>query len=71
MPFHFKECAANLLTNRACDEVAKIPEYKACAVRIEKIERIENQDYIENQDVNRNGVMKPGDPEKTEAEGER
>jgi formate dehydrogenase (coenzyme F420) alpha subunit len=38
IPFHFKECAANLLTNGALDPVAKIPEYKACAVKIEKIE---------------------------------
>jgi formate dehydrogenase major subunit len=37
IPFHFKECAANLLTNGALDPVAKIPEYKACAVKIEKI----------------------------------
>jgi len=38
IPFHFKECVANLLTNGALDPVAKIPEYKACAVKIEKIE---------------------------------
>jgi formate dehydrogenase alpha subunit len=37
MPFHFKECAANVLTNNALDPIAKIPEYKACAVRVEKI----------------------------------
>ena len=37
MPFHYKECAANLLTNNALDPVAAIPEFKACAVRIEKI----------------------------------
>jgi formate dehydrogenase major subunit len=36
MPFHFKECAANVLTNNALDPVAKIPEYKACAAKIEK-----------------------------------
>jgi formate dehydrogenase major subunit len=38
MPFHFKECAANVLTNNALDPVAKIPEFKACAVRVEKIQ---------------------------------
>ena len=38
MTFHFAEAAANLLTNPALDPVAKIPEYKACAVRIERIE---------------------------------
>lgn len=39
VPFHFKECAANILTNSALDPVAKIPEYKACAVKVEKIKR--------------------------------
>jgi len=37
MPFHFAECAANFLTNNALDPIAKIPEYKACAVKVEKI----------------------------------
>jgi predicted molibdopterin-dependent oxidoreductase YjgC len=32
---HFVEAAANLLTIDALDPIAKIPEYKACAVRIE------------------------------------
>ncbi len=36
IPFHFAESAANVLTNAALDPVAKIPEYKVCAVRIEK-----------------------------------
>ena len=35
MTFHFKEAATNLLTNPALDPVAKIPEYKVCAVRVE------------------------------------
>ncbi len=34
IPFHFSEAAANLLTIDALDPQAKIPEYKACAVRI-------------------------------------
>jgi predicted molibdopterin-dependent oxidoreductase YjgC len=37
MPFHYAEGAANFLTNRALDPVAKIPEYKVCAVRLEKL----------------------------------
>jgi formate dehydrogenase major subunit len=37
MPFHFKECAANVLTNNALDPIAKIPEFKACAVKVQKI----------------------------------
>ncbi len=34
LPFHFAEAAANLLTIDALDPEAKIPEYKACAVRV-------------------------------------
>jgi formate dehydrogenase major subunit len=36
MPFHFAEACANVLTNPAHDPIAKIPEYKVCAVQIEK-----------------------------------
>ena len=36
VPFHFAESPANVLTNAAADPVAKIPEYKVCAVKIEK-----------------------------------
>jgi formate dehydrogenase alpha subunit len=34
IPFHFAEAAANILTTSAMDPDAKIPEYKACAVRV-------------------------------------
>jgi len=37
MPFHFRESPANVLTNDALDEIAKIPELKVCAVRIDKL----------------------------------
>ena len=37
MTFHFREAAANLLTLDVLDPVAKIPELKVCAVRVEKI----------------------------------
>ncbi len=37
MTFHFKEAAANLLTIDALDPVAKIPEYKVCAVKVQKV----------------------------------
>jgi predicted molibdopterin-dependent oxidoreductase YjgC len=37
IPFHFEEAAANILTNAAVDPIAKIPEFKVCAARIEKI----------------------------------
>ncbi len=36
VPFHFHEAAVNLLTNCALDPVAKIPEYKVCAVKVER-----------------------------------
>ena len=37
IPFHFVESAANVLTNPALDPIAKIPEFKVCAVRIERL----------------------------------
>lgn len=37
IPFFFAEASANILTNNAIDPRAKIPEYKICAVRIEKM----------------------------------
>jgi predicted molibdopterin-dependent oxidoreductase YjgC len=37
IPFHFAEAAANALTNSAFDPVAKIPEYKVCAVKVEAV----------------------------------
>jgi len=36
MSFHFAESPTNQLTNPALDPVAKIPELKVCAVRVEK-----------------------------------
>lgn len=36
MPFHFQDGNANWLTNAALDEYARIPEYKVCAIKIEK-----------------------------------
>jgi formate dehydrogenase alpha subunit len=36
MPFHFYESAVNILTNPVLDPISKIPEFKVCAVRIEK-----------------------------------
>ncbi len=38
IPFHYASAAANKLTNAVLDPVAKIPEYKVCAVQIEKIQ---------------------------------
>jgi len=36
--FHFPEASANELTIAALDPIAKIPEYKVCAVKVELIE---------------------------------
>jgi assimilatory nitrate reductase catalytic subunit len=37
MPFHFPGGGrANLLTNPALDPVSRMPEFKVCAVRLEK-----------------------------------
>ena len=36
IPFHYKEAAANLLTNDALDPISKIAEAKVCAVRLSK-----------------------------------
>ena len=37
IPFHYKEAAANMLTNTELDPLCKIPELKVCAVKIERI----------------------------------
>ena len=39
IPFHFAERAANRLTNPALDPIAKIPEFKVCAVNIKAVEK--------------------------------
>jgi predicted molibdopterin-dependent oxidoreductase YjgC len=36
IPFHYSEAAVNRLTNPALDPIARIPEYKVCAVKVEK-----------------------------------
>jgi formate dehydrogenase alpha subunit len=43
MPFHFHESPANALTNDALDPVAKIPEFKVCAVKLEKVGKCRTQ----------------------------
>jgi len=37
MPFHFPDSPVNVLTNAALDDYARIPEYKVCAVNIQKL----------------------------------
>jgi formate dehydrogenase major subunit/formate dehydrogenase alpha subunit len=36
IPFHYAQAAANKLTNAALDPIAGIPEFKVCAVKIDK-----------------------------------
>ncbi len=38
VPFHFREASANILTNDVLDPFGKIPEFKFCAVKVEKAE---------------------------------
>ena len=37
MPFHFPDGNANWLTHAALDPFCRIPEYKVCAIKVEKI----------------------------------
>jgi len=37
IPFHYAEAAANALTHAALDPIARIPEYKICAVKVEPV----------------------------------
>ena len=38
MPFHFQDGNSNWLTNAALDNLCSTPEYKVCAVRVERID---------------------------------
>lgn len=42
IPFHFEKANANLLTNPAFDPACKMPEFKVCAVAVEKAKQKEN-----------------------------
>ena len=44
IPMHFVEAAANLLTIDALDPQAKIPEFKACAVKMQRV----NEELLPN-----------------------
>jgi predicted molibdopterin-dependent oxidoreductase YjgC len=39
IPMHYREAAANVITNDALDPDVKIPEFKVCAVAIEPVEK--------------------------------
>ena len=38
MPFCFNEAAANILTNPQLDPFGKIPEFKFCAAKVDRLE---------------------------------
>ncbi|WP_351231897.1 molybdopterin oxidoreductase family protein [Streptomyces sp. NPDC002133] len=45
MPFHWAgDGRANTLTNPALDPVSRMPEFKVCAVRLERVEHLEHVD---------------------------
>jgi predicted molibdopterin-dependent oxidoreductase YjgC len=46
VPFHYAEAAANMLTIDAVDPQALIPEYKVCAVNIDKAAEEELEDAL-------------------------
>jgi len=37
LAFHNRDAMTNLLTNDKLDPICKIPEYKSCAIKIEKL----------------------------------
>ncbi len=39
IPMHYREAAANVITNDALDPVVKIPEFKVCAVSVEPVKK--------------------------------
>lgn len=44
IPMHYREAAANVLTNDALDPTVKIPEFKVCAVNVEAIQKPQDVD---------------------------
>jgi assimilatory nitrate reductase catalytic subunit len=46
VPFHWAGAArANLLTNPALDPVSKMPEFKVCAARVDKLSPTEGEGH--------------------------
>jgi formate dehydrogenase alpha subunit len=58
LPFHFTEAAANLLTSDKIDPRAKIPDFKVCAVRIEKVAPSEDRDPQTDTPLSDRGAIK-------------
>jgi predicted molibdopterin-dependent oxidoreductase YjgC len=45
IPMHYREAAVNLLTNPALDPYAGIPEFKVCAVRVDRVTADPHHDH--------------------------
>ena len=58
IPFHFVEAAANVLTNDRLDPQAKIPDFKVCAVRLERIAPPADRDPATDQLLSARGAIK-------------
>ena len=62
MPFHFPDGDCNWLTNPALDQFARIPEYKVCACRIEKLPQdeagITQQEFAQQQAEERRQALR-------------
>lgn len=51
VPFHFKDAMINLVTNPILDPLTKEPEFKVCAVKIEKVQ-VTDPDYAKYSEHN-------------------
>jgi hypothetical protein len=43
---HYREAAANVLTNDALDPDVKIPEFKVCAVKVVLVEKQASEEVV-------------------------
>ena len=57
---HYREAAANVITNDALDPVVKIPEFKVCAVSIEVIKTAAGSEYLATSPPPHGTKKKPG-----------
>jgi predicted molibdopterin-dependent oxidoreductase YjgC len=46
IPMHYREAAANVLTNDALDPDVKIPEFKVCAVKVVLAEKHSSEEVV-------------------------
>jgi predicted molibdopterin-dependent oxidoreductase YjgC len=58
IPFHFVEAAANVLTNDRLDPRAKIPDFKVCAIQLERIAPPADRDPATEQPLTARGAIK-------------